>query len=64
MNNDYGFKYSEGLSISTPLSGKYQIAALNALRFGMESYDKRRGWRGPITNIYRNKDWKNTIKEN
>ena len=65
VNNDYGFKklYSEGLSISTPLSGKYQIAALNALRFGIESYDKRRGWRGPITNIYRNKDWKNTIKK-
>ena len=59
VNNDYGFKklYSEGLSISTPLNGKYQIAALNALRFGIESYDKRRGWRGPITNVFRNRDW-------
>ena len=65
VNNDYGFKklYSEGLSISTPLNGKYQIAALNALRFGIESYDKRRGWRGPITNVFRNRDWKNTIKK-
>ena len=27
------------------------LAALNALRFGIESYDKRHGWRGPITNI-------------
>ena len=65
VNNDYGFKklYSEGLSISTPLSRKYQVAALNALRFGIESYDKRHGWRGPITNIFRNRDWKNTIKK-
>ena len=46
INTEYGFKkvYSEGLSISTPLNGKYQIAALNALRSGIESYDKRQGW--------------------
>ena len=38
VKTDYGFKklYSEGLSISTPLNGKYQIAALEALRFGIE----------------------------
>ncbi len=65
VNNDYGFKklYSEGLSISTPLNGKYQIAALNALRFGIESYDRRHGWRGPITNASRDRDWKNTIQK-
>tara|TARA_B100000700_G_scaffold7930_1_gene8351 strand:+ start:1725 stop:4076 length:2352 start_codon:yes stop_codon:yes gene_type:complete len=65
VNNDYGFKklYSEGLSISTPLSGKYQIAALNALRFGIESYDKRRGWRGPITNVFRNTNWEKILKK-
>ena len=64
VNTDYGFKklYSEGLSISTPLNGKYQIAALNALRYGIESYDKRHGWRGPITNIFKNPNWKNKIK--
>ena len=50
--------YSEGLSISTPLNGRYQIAALNALRFGIESYDKRHGWRGPITNVFKDNDWK------
>jgi len=64
VNTDYGFKklYSEGLSISTPLNGNYQIAALNALRYGIESYDKRHGWRGPITNIFKNTNWKNKIK--
>ena len=64
VNTDYGFKklYSEGLSISTPLNGKYQIAALNSLRYGIETYDKRHGWRGPITNTLRNKNWRNKIK--
>ena len=64
INTEYGFEkvYSEGLSISTPLNGKYQVAALNALRLGIESYDKRRGWRGPITNIFENKNWENKIK--
>ena len=63
INTEYGFKkvYSEGLSISTPLNGKYQIAALNALRSGIESYDKRQGWRGPITNTYENSNWQNKI---
>ena len=34
INTEYGFEkvYSEGFSISTPLNGKYQIAALNSLR--------------------------------
>ena len=64
INTEYGFEkvYSEGLSISTPLNGKYQVAALDALRSGIESYDKRRGWRGPITNIFENKNWENKIK--
>ena len=64
VKTDYGFKklYSEGLSITSPLNGKYQIAALNALRFGIESYDKRHGWRGPITNIKKDSGWKNKLK--
>jgi len=63
VKTDYGFEklYSEGLSISTPLDGKYQIAALNSLRSGIEKYDKRHGWRGPISNIFKDKNWKNVI---
>ena len=56
-------KYTQkGLSISTPLNGKYQVAALEALRSGIESYDRRRGWRGPITNKNINKNWQKKIK--
>ncbi len=65
VKKDYGFEklYSEGLSISTPLDGKYQIAALNSLRSGIEKYDKRHGWRGPISNIFKDKNWKNVIND-
>ena len=61
----YGFEklYSQGLSISTPLNTKYQIQALKSLRKGIEDYDRRRGWRGPITNKLKNKNWKKKINQ-
>ena len=66
VKTDYGFEklYSEGLSISTPMDPNYQISALNSLRYGIEEYDKRKGWRGPITNIYSDKNWKEILKKN
>ena len=59
----YGFEklYSQGLSISTPLKINYQIQALKSLRKGIEEYDKRRGWRGEITNKLKNKNWEQKI---
>ncbi len=65
VNENYGFKklYSQGLSIKTPLNIDYQIQALKSLRKGIEDYDKRHGWRGPITNKFRDKNWKNKIKK-
>ena len=61
----YGFEklYSQGLSISTPLNINYQIQALKSLRKGIEDYDRRRGWRGPVTNKIKNKNWKNRINQ-
>ena len=66
VKNIYGFEklYSQGLSISTPLKIDYQIQALKSLRKGIEDYDRRRGWRGPITNKIKNKNWKNIVKNN
>ena len=63
VNENYGFEklYSQGLSIRTPLNINFQIEALNALRKGIEEYDRRRGWRGPITNKVKDKNWKNKI---
>ena len=65
VKNIYGFEklYSQGLSISTPLNINYQIQALKSLRKGIEEYDRRRGWRGPITNKLKNKNWKSEVSK-
>ena len=64
VKKNYGFEklYSEGLSIKTPLNINYQIQALKSLRKGIEDFDRRRGWRGPITNKLKNKNWENIVK--
>ena len=64
VKNIYGFEklYSQGLSISTPLKIDYQIQALKSLRKGIEDYDQRRGWRGPITNKIKDKNWEKKIE--
>ena len=64
VNENYGFEklYSQGLSIRTPLDINYQIQAIKSLRKGIENYDRRHGWRGPITNRYKNNKWKEKLK--
>ncbi len=65
VKNIYGFEklYSQGLSISTPLKISYQIQALKSLRKGIEDYDRRKGWRGAITNKFNNKNWQKKISQ-
>ena len=60
VKQNYGFEklYSEGLSIRTPLDINYQIQALASLRKGIEDYDRRHGWRGPIANKLNDNNWK------
>ena len=64
ISDTYGYDnlYKGGLSIRTPMNSDYQKETVYALRKGLESYDKRHGWRGPITNIV-SKNWKNQIEE-
>ncbi len=64
INERYGYDdlYKGGLSIRTPLNTNYQIEAINALRDGLEEYDRRHGWRGTVTNL-KEKDWIKKIKE-
>ena len=64
INDTYGYDnlYKGGLSIRTPLNSTYQIEALNALREGLEEYDRRHGWRGAIKNIKEN-NWESKIKD-
>lgn len=64
VSDIYGYDalYKGGLSIRTPLNSNYQIKALKALREGLETYDRRHGWRGPIANLNLI-DWQKDIKE-
>ena len=65
INENYGFKklYKEGLSIKVPLNIDYQIFAQESLREGIEAYDKRHGWRGAITNKFKDNKWEEKIKK-
>ena len=47
----YDKVYKEGLNIKTPLNLSLQEISSKVLRDGIEIYDKRKGWRGPIKNI-------------
>ncbi|MEL6363308.1 MAG: penicillin-binding protein 1A [Pseudomonadota bacterium] len=43
--------YDGGLSIRTTLDPRLQKLARKALRDGLEAYDRRHGWRGPVARI-------------
>jgi penicillin-binding protein 1A len=65
IKNNYGYDklYAEGFSIKSALDVSYQLHALSALRSGIESYDRRHGWRGPILNTKLEKNWKEKLRE-
>ena len=43
--------YKGGLSVRTTLDPRLQAIATRVLRQGLESYDRRHGWRGPIARL-------------
>jgi penicillin-binding protein 1A len=49
--------YEGGLSIRTTLDTRMQLAARRALRDGLEAYDRRHGFRGPLTRFEEFDDW-------
>ena len=61
----FGFDkvYKQGFNIKTPLNLELQNIATYTLRNGLEVYDKRKGWRGPLTNIKNFKNWKKNIND-
>jgi len=65
IKDNYGYDklYAEGFSIKSALDVNYQVYALSALRSGIESYDRRHGWRGPILNTNSEIEWKEKLKE-
>ncbi|MEC9347085.1 MAG: penicillin-binding protein 1A [Pseudomonadota bacterium] len=49
--------YDGGLSVQTTMDPKLQAIATQALRNGLILYDRRHGWRGPVTRLATMDDW-------
>ena len=49
--------YKQGYNINTPINLKLQKIANNSLRKGLLEYDKRKGWRGAISNLAYSSEW-------
>ncbi len=60
----YDRVYKQGFNINTPIDLRLQKNATKALRNGLLTYDKRKGWRGPLTKIKKyKKNWSQNLKE-
>jgi len=55
--------YKQGFNINTPINLELQKIANVSLRNGLISYDKRKGWRGAITNKDYNDNWNKDLDE-
>ncbi len=53
--------YDGGLSIRTTLDTRLQIAARKALRDGLEAYDRRHGYRGPMAHLHDMSNWRQAL---
>ncbi|MCO5730587.1 penicillin-binding protein 1A [Rhizobium sp. SSA_523] len=55
----YGDKalYEGGLSVRTSLDAELQVLARKSLQKGLEDYDQRRGFHGPVSKISVDGDW-------
>jgi penicillin-binding protein 1A len=57
----YDKVYKQGLIINTPIDLKLQKIATEALRNGLITYDKRKGWRGALINKNYSNSWSNNL---
>ena len=55
--------YKQGFNINIPINLDLQKIANVSLRNGLISYDKRKGWRGPITNKDYNDNWSKNLEK-
>ena len=62
---NYGFDkvYKQGFNIKTPLNLQLQKIATQSLRNGLQEFDRRKGWRGPLTNKKSHKNWKKDLSK-
>ena len=59
----YDKVYKQGFNINIPVDLKLQTIATKSLREGLIAYDKRRGWRGSLTNKDYNSDWNKGLEK-
>ena len=59
----YDKVYKQGFNINTPIDLNLQTIATKSLRDGLIAYDKRKGWRGPLTNKIYNSEWKKDLEK-
>jgi len=59
----YDKVYKQGFNINTPIDLNLQTIATKSLRDGLIAYDKRKGWRGPLTNKIYNSEWKKNLEK-
>ena len=61
----FGFDkvYKQGFNIKTPINLELQKIATDSLRYGLIEYDRRKGWRGPLTNLSNNQEWYKSINK-
>ena len=55
--------YKQGFNINTPINLELQKIATDSLRDGLIKYDKRKGWRGALTNRNYSKNWFKNLEE-
>ncbi|MEK9661532.1 MAG: transglycosylase domain-containing protein, partial [Alphaproteobacteria bacterium] len=55
--------YEGGLSVRTTLDPDLQRIADRALRGGLETYDRRHGWRGPVAHFDTMDNWRTRLSE-
>ena len=55
--------YKQGYNINTPINLELQTIATESLKNGLLAYDRRKGWRGPISNLDYKEDWFKNLNE-
>ncbi len=55
--------YGGGLAVRSTLDPKLQAIAVKSLRAGLQAYDQRHGYRGPITTFQNMQDWQDKLQK-
>jgi len=65
IQQNYGDRslYDGGLAVRATFDPRLQRFGVQALRKGLVAYDRRHGWRGPVTRVDLATDWRKTLAD-